>query len=58
MPRIALIHALAHSIRPINDAFAAAWPEARLMNLFDDSLSADTLLRGEARVLVRMLRRT
>lgn len=39
--RIALIHALKHSIAPIEAAFAAAWPEARLMNLLDDSLSAD-----------------
>ncbi len=46
MPRIALIHALAHSIRPINDAFAASWPEAQLMNLLDDSLSADLARNG------------
>ncbi|HEX2012009.1 MAG TPA: arylsulfatase, partial [Roseateles sp.] len=39
--RIALIHALAHSVTPINEAFARNWPEARLMNLLDDSLSAD-----------------
>ncbi len=41
MPRIALIHALAHSIAPINDALARDWPEVRRMNLLDDSLSAD-----------------
>src|SRR4051812_30205582 len=40
-PRIALIHALAHSIAPINDAMARDWPEARRMNLMDDSLSTD-----------------
>src|SRR3954454_2395935 len=39
--RIALIHALKHSIAPIEASFAQAWPEARLMNLLDDSLSAD-----------------
>lgn len=39
--RIALIHALKHSIAPIEAAFAKAWPAARLMNLLDDSLSAD-----------------
>ena len=39
--RIALIHALAHSIAPINAELARAWPEARRMNLLDDSLSAD-----------------
>lgn len=41
MPRIALIHALAHSVDPINQAFVALWPEATRMNLLDDSLSAD-----------------
>lgn len=40
-PRIALIHALAHSVAPINDAMQRAWPEAVRMNLLDDSLSAD-----------------
>jgi hypothetical protein len=39
--RIALIHALVHSIAPINDAFERDWPAARRMNLLDDSLSAD-----------------
>jgi len=41
MPRVALIHALAHSIAPINDALACDWPEVQRMNLLDDSLSAD-----------------
>lgn len=41
MPRIALIHALAHSVDPINSAFARDWPQARRVNLLDDSLSAD-----------------
>lgn len=41
MPRIALIHALAHSPAPINAALARDWPEAERMNLLDDSLSAD-----------------
>ncbi|CAG0957244.1 hypothetical protein BURK1_00519 [Burkholderiales bacterium] len=40
-PRIALIHALAHSIAPIEAEFARAWPRAARMNLLDDSLSAD-----------------
>ncbi|HZF75566.1 MAG TPA: arylsulfatase, partial [Acetobacteraceae bacterium] len=39
--RIALIHALRHSPPPIEAAFRDAWPEAVLMNLLDDSLSAD-----------------
>ncbi len=41
MPRIALIHALVHSMAPVNQAFAREWPQARLMNLLDDSLSSD-----------------
>jgi len=45
--RIALIHALRHSPPPIEAAFAAAWPEARLMNLLDDSLSADLAREGQ-----------
>ena len=45
MTRIALIHALSHSVAPINEAFARDWPEAQRMNLLDDSLSAD-LARG------------
>lgn len=44
--RIALIHALRHSPPPIEAAFAAAWPEAQLMNLLDDSLSADLAREG------------
>ena len=44
--RIALIHALKHSIVPIEAAFAKLWPEARLMNLLDDSLSADLARDG------------
>lgn len=42
--RIALIHALAHSPGPINAALARDWPQARRMNLLDDSLSADLAL--------------
>src|SRR3982074_693690 len=38
--RITLVHALKHSIVPIEASFAKLWPEARLMNLLDDSLSA------------------
>lgn len=45
-PRIALIHALKHSPPPIEAAFAASWPEVRLMNLLDDSLSADLARDG------------
>lgn len=45
-PRIALIHALAHSVEPINAEFERAWPEAIRMNLLDDSLSADLARQG------------
>ena len=38
--RLALIHALAHSVAPINDALARDWPQATRMNLLDDSLSS------------------
>lgn len=44
--RIALIHALKHSPPPIEAAFARLWPEARLANLLDDSLSADLARDG------------
>ena len=44
--RITLIHALKHSIAPIEDAFARLWPDAVLMNLLDDSLSADLARQG------------
>jgi aspartate/glutamate racemase len=46
MTRIALIHALAHSVAPINEAFARDWPQALRMNLLDDSLSADLARDG------------
>src|ERR1700759_3855080 len=44
--RIALIHALKHSLVPIEAPFAKLWPEATLMNLLDDSLSADLARDG------------
>jgi Asp/Glu/hydantoin racemase len=44
--RIALIHALKHSIVPIESSFARLWPDATLMNLVDDSLSADLARDG------------
>ncbi len=39
--RIALLHALVHSIAPISEAFEHGWPDCERMNLLDDSLSAD-----------------
>ena len=44
--RIALVHALRHSPAPIEDSFARLWPEARLCNLLDDSLSTDLTAAG------------
>lgn len=46
MTRIALVHALAHSVAPINEALARDWPQAARMNLLDDSLSADLAVGG------------
>src|SRR5882724_7253435 len=44
--RITLVHALKDSIAPIEASFARLWPDARLMNLLDDSLSADLARDG------------
>jgi aspartate/glutamate racemase len=44
--RIALVHALKHSLIPIEEAFARLWPETTRMNLLDDSLSADLARDG------------
>ena len=44
--RITLVHALKHSIVPIEASFAKLWPGAQLMNLLDDSLSADLARDG------------
>jgi Asp/Glu/hydantoin racemase len=44
--RIALIHALKHSIPPIEQSFARLWPEAELANLLDDTLSSDLARDG------------
>ena len=46
MTRIALIHALAHSMAPIHDAFERLWPRTSRMNLLDDSLSSDLARAG------------
>jgi hypothetical protein len=54
-PRIALIHATALAVEPIQAAFQRHWPQARRMNLLDDSLSVD---RAEAGTLTdAMVRR-
>jgi len=50
--RIALIHALKHSIVPIEASFSRLWPDASLMNLVDDILSSD--LARDGRLTVAM----
>jgi aspartate/glutamate racemase len=40
-PRIVLLHATPVAMEPVQRAFAARWPEADLVNLLDDGLSAD-----------------
>jgi Asp/Glu/hydantoin racemase len=45
-PRIFLVHALRDAIDPARAAMARGWPEARVANLLDDSLSADHAGRG------------
>ncbi|MFN0178233.1 MAG: aspartate/glutamate racemase family protein [Gemmatimonadales bacterium] len=41
MPRVALIHALAQSVAPVNEEMARTWADCERMNLLDDSLSTD-----------------
>ncbi len=40
-PRIVLLHATPVAMEPVQTAFEALWPEARLVNLLDDALSPD-----------------
>lgn len=44
-PRVGLIHAQLSVIEPIEGAFAA-WPEAQILNLVDDSLGVDLQISG------------
>ncbi len=44
--RIALIHATALAVAPIQSAFQRLWPQAHCMNLLDDSLSVDLAAAG------------
>jgi Asp/Glu/hydantoin racemase len=46
-PRIALIHATPVSMEPIRAAFEDAWPEARTVNILDDSLAVDRAQSAE-----------
>src|SRR5512132_2652097 len=54
--RVALIHALVHSIAPVNAEFERVWPQCERMNVLDDSLSAD-LARSPAGLDERMTAR-
>lgn len=40
-PRIALIHAVAVAMGPVQDAFRELWPEATCTNLLEDALGPD-----------------
>ena len=44
--RIALIHALRHSVEPAEEAFHRLWPTATVANILDDSLSSDLAHAG------------
>ncbi|MEO5881945.1 MAG: aspartate/glutamate racemase family protein [Caldimonas sp.] len=44
--RVALIHALAHSVAPVNSELMRRWPACQRMNLLDDSLSEDLARAG------------
>jgi hypothetical protein len=46
-PRVALIHATPLAMAPIASAFAQLWPQARCMNLLDDTLSLDRAAAGQ-----------
>src|SRR3954463_12152304 len=46
-PRFGLIHATPLAVQPVQDAFAHHWPQARRMNLLDDSLSVDRAAAGQ-----------
>lgn len=46
-PRIALIHATPVAIDPICATFKRLWPQARVTNLLEDSLSADLAAAGK-----------
>lgn len=40
-PRIVLLHATPIAIQPVQQAFAAGWPQAEIVNLLDDGLTID-----------------
>jgi Asp/Glu/hydantoin racemase len=46
-PRIFMIHATPLAIEPVTAAFAQHWPQARIINLLEDSLPQDRVQEGE-----------
>jgi Asp/Glu/hydantoin racemase len=54
-PRIVLLHGTPVAAEPIQRSFAARWSEAELVNLLDDSLSADRA--KDAHLTARMFER-
>ncbi|AEA67060.1 Hypothetical protein PSEBR_a894 [Pseudomonas brassicacearum subsp. brassicacearum NFM421] len=46
-PRIFMIHATPLAIEPITAAFTRHWPQARIINLLEDSLPQDRVEEGE-----------
>ena len=48
LTRTVLHHATPIAPAPIQDAFAAAWPDAEVFNLLDDGLTIDRLRAGDA----------
>jgi hypothetical protein len=44
--RIALIHSSRHSMAPAEEAFQRLWPKSTVLNILDDSLSADLAYNG------------
>jgi Asp/Glu/hydantoin racemase len=50
-----LIHATPVAVEPIRAAFAQSWPQARITNLLDDSLSTDLAAQGH--ITERMIER-
>lgn len=53
--RIVLLHATPIAMAPIQSAFAAAWPDAEIVNLLDDGLTIDRA--READLSARMVAR-
>ena len=46
-PRIGLVHAVQVAMAPIQAAFKELWPEAELLNVFDDRLAPDLEREGK-----------